>query len=100
MLVHNKVDLADECQRIKKSSGEEIAKKLKVAFHTTSVMRDQGVNEVFKRLGNGVIFKSRRSCVHRSKVSCFYLSIVPVINLFSYFELAELGKVQSSFINF
>ena len=61
MLVHNKVDLADECQRIKKSSGEEIAKKLKVAFHTTSVMRDQGVNEVFKRLGNGLFLQVNKS---------------------------------------
>ena len=51
VLVHNKVDLADECQRVKRASGEELAKKLKISFHTTSVMRDQGVNEVFKRLG-------------------------------------------------
>ena len=53
VLVHNKVDLADECQRVKKASGEQIAKKLNISFHTTSVMRDQGVNEVFKRLGTG-----------------------------------------------
>jgi len=52
VLVHNKVDLADECQRVKRASGEELAKKLKISFHTTSVMRDQGVNEVFKRLAS------------------------------------------------
>lgn len=56
VLVHNKVDLADECQRVKRASGEEIAKRLKISFHTTSVMRDQGVNEVFKRLGKRVVY--------------------------------------------
>ena len=57
VLVHNKADLEDSRQLIKKSEGEEKAKKLKVAFHVTSVMRDQGVNEVFKRLARANLEK-------------------------------------------
>lgn len=50
VLVHNKMDLDEPRQIVKKSQGEQKAKDLKIAFHCTSVMRDQGVNEVFKRL--------------------------------------------------
>ena len=50
VLVHNKMDLDEPRQLVKKSQGEQKAKDLKIAFHCTSVMRDQGVNEVFKRL--------------------------------------------------
>ena len=50
VLVHNKMDLDEPRQLVKRAQGEQKAKDLKIAFHCTSVMRDQGVNEVFKRL--------------------------------------------------
>ena len=41
VLVHNKMDLEEPRQLVKKSQGEQKAKDLKIAFHCTSVMRDQ-----------------------------------------------------------
>ena len=55
--MHNKADLDEGRQLVKRSEGEEKAKKLKIAFHVTSVMRDQGVNEVFKRLARANLEK-------------------------------------------
>ena len=50
VLVHNKNDLDDRDQRVKRAEGEAKAAKLKIPFQTTSVLRDHGVSEVFKRL--------------------------------------------------
>jgi len=50
VLVHNKNDLDEREQRVKRAEGEAKAAKLKIPFQATSVLRDQGVNEVFKRL--------------------------------------------------
>lgn len=50
VLVHNKMDLDDRETSVKRVEGEAKAAKLKIPFQTTSVLKDQGVAEVFKRL--------------------------------------------------
>ena len=57
VLVHNKNDLNDTDQLIKRSEGEEKAKSFKIPFQATSVMKDQGVLEVFKRIARANLEK-------------------------------------------